>query len=174
MLLEIDNMVMHSLTTDRLILRPLVSQDLDDLAFLLAQPVLMQYITGHPLSYDQVRDGLRQQIRHHDQYGFGFCAVILKENGALIGRGGLKPGESPDGITGELSWFLRTDYWGRGLATELGQVSIEYGIVNLHLARIFATAYRANHASVRVMEKLGMRLVRADDDEVEYEVNIRR
>ncbi len=174
MLLEIDKMVMHSLTTDRLVLRPLVSQDLDDLAFLLAQPILMQYITGHPLAYDQVRDGLREQISQHEQVGFGFCAVILKANGTFIGRGGLKPGSSPDGITGELSWLLSTAYWGRGLATELGRASIEYGIVNLHLARIFATAYRANHASVRVMEKLGMRLVRADDDEVEYEVNIRR
>ena len=36
---------MDSLTTDRLVLRPLVSQDLDDLARLLAQPILLQYIT---------------------------------------------------------------------------------------------------------------------------------
>lgn len=161
---------MAHLLTDRLVLRPLVSQDLDDLAQLYAQPVLMQYITGHPLAYEQVRDGLREQIGHHEQYGFGFCAVLLKANGAFIGRGGLKPGESPNGITGELSWLLRTDYWGRGLATELGQASIEYGVTKLHLARIFATAYRANLASVRVMQKLGMHLVRADDDEVEYEV----
>src|SRR5689334_14695568 len=98
-------MVMDSLTTDRLVLRPLVNQDLDDLAFLYAQPILMQYITGHPLAYDQVRHGLREQIMHHEQYGFGFCAVILKTNGAFIGRGGLKPGESPNGITGELSWL---------------------------------------------------------------------
>src|SRR4051794_35608064 len=144
---------MNSLLTDRLILRPLVSQDLDDLAILLAQPVLMQYITGHPLAYNQVRDGLREQIGHHEQYGFGFCAVILKATGAFIGRGGLKPGESPTGLTGELSWLLNADYWGRGLATELGQASIEYGITNLRLTRIFATAYRANRASVRVMEK---------------------
>ena len=40
------------------------------------------------------------------------------------------------------------------------------------LCRIFATAYRANYASVRVMQKLGMRQVRVDDDEVEYEVNL--
>jgi hypothetical protein len=53
---------MDSLITDRLVLRPLVSQDLDDLAVLLAQPTLMHYITGHPLSYEQVRDGLRQQF----------------------------------------------------------------------------------------------------------------
>ena len=163
---------MDSLITDRLVLRPLVSQDLDNLAHLYAQPILMQYITGHPLSYAQVRDGLRQQIMQHEQHGFGFCAVILKANGAFIGRGGLKPGTSPRGTTGELSWLLSTEYWGRGLATELGQVSIKYGITNLRLARIFATAYRANHASVLVMEKLGMCLVRADDDEVEYEVNL--
>jgi RimJ/RimL family protein N-acetyltransferase len=42
--------------------------------------------------------------------------------------------------------------------------------MNLCLTRIFATAYRAHLASVRVMEKLGLRLVRADDDEMEYEV----
>ena len=164
---------MESLITDRLVLRPLVSQDLDDLAHLYAQPVLMQYITGHPLAYEQVRDGLRQQISHHKQYGFGFCAVLLKANGAFIGRGGLKPVASPNGVTGELSWLLSANYWGCGLATELGQASIEYGVTNLHLARIFATAYRANQASVRVMEKLGMRLVHADDEEVEYEVNLK-
>ena len=165
---------MDILITDRLVLRPLVGQDLDDLAPLYAQSILMQYITGHPLSYDQVRDGLRQQIMHHEQYGFGFCAVILKATGAIIGRGGLKPGESPNGITGELSWLLSDTYWGRGLATELGQASIEYGLMNLRLVRIFATAYRANRASVRVMEKLGMHQVRVDGDEVEYEVEIRR
>lgn len=165
---------MDSLTTDRLILRPLINQDLDDLVHLYAQPILMQYITGHPLAYEQVRDGLRQQITQHEQYGFGFCAVILKATGVLIGRGGLKPGASPDGITGELSWLLGTDYWGRGLATELGEASITYGLRNLRLARIFATAYRANLASVRVMKKLGMCLVREDDDEVEYEVKIGR
>lgn len=161
---------MDSLLTDRLVLRPLASRDLDSLAHLYAQPVLMQYITGHPLAYEQVRDGLREQICHHEQYGFGFCAVLLKATGALIGRGGLKPGESPVGITGELSWLLSPDYWGRGLATELGQASIDYGVTKLRLVRIFATAYRANQASVRVMQKLGMRLVWADDDEVEYEV----
>src|SRR6478735_6018504 len=105
---------MDVLTTDRLVLRPLASQDLNDLAFLYAQPVLMQYITGHPLAYEEVRGGLRQQISHHEQYGFGFCAIIFKANGALIGRGGLKPGESPNGMTGELSWLLGTEYWGRG------------------------------------------------------------
>jgi ribosomal-protein-alanine N-acetyltransferase len=114
-----ESILMDILTTDRLVLRPLVSQDVDDLAFLYAQPVLMQYVTRHPLSYEHVRDGLRQQISHHEQSGFGFCAVILKANGAFIGRGGLKPGESPNGITGELSWLLNTGYWGRGLATEL-------------------------------------------------------
>ncbi|MCX6046431.1 MAG: hypothetical protein NT075_15105 [Chloroflexi bacterium] len=36
--------------------------------------------------------------------------MILKANGAFIGRGGLKPGESPTGITGELSWLLNTAY----------------------------------------------------------------
>lgn len=163
---------MDSLLTDRLILRPLISQDLNDLAHLYAQPVLMQYITGHPLAYEQVRDGLREQIGHHEQYGFGFCAVILKANGALIGRGGLKPGESPAGITGELSWLLSSDCWGRGLATELGQASIAYGMTKLHLVRIFATAYRANQASVRVMQKLGMRLAHINEEEVEYEVNL--
>jgi RimJ/RimL family protein N-acetyltransferase len=111
-------------------------------------------------------------MQKHEQYGFGFCAVILKANGAFIGRGGLKPGESPNGMTGELSWLLSADYWGRGLATELGQVSIEYGSSSLRLTRIFATAYRANRASVRVMQKLGMRQVRADEEEVEYEVTL--
>jgi RimJ/RimL family protein N-acetyltransferase len=45
----------------------------------------------------------------------------------------------------------------------------EYGLTNLRLARILATAYRANRASVRVMQKLGMHQVPADEDQVEYE-----
>jgi [ribosomal protein S5]-alanine N-acetyltransferase len=48
-------------------------------------------------------------------------------------------------------------YWGRGYATEAAREVMRYGFGALGLARIFATAMSRNPASIRVLEKIGMR-----------------
>jgi ribosomal-protein-alanine N-acetyltransferase len=161
---------MDILETERLRLRPLLLADLDDLYELYGDPELMQYITGQPRSYEATRRRLLNHIADHDRYGFGLCAAIFKATGEMIGRCGLEPVERPTGLEGDMAWLFKRTYWGRGLATEFGRAMIAYAFDRLPLVRIFATADHQNLASIRVMQKLGMRFVRADAYEVEYEL----
>lgn len=57
----------------------------------------------------------------------------------------------------------------RGLATEVGVALIRFGLEDLGLRRLFATAHLRNVASIRVMEKLGMKRITVSGGEAEFE-----
>ena len=58
---------------------------------------------------------------------------------------------------GEIGYLLDLRYWGRGYATEAARAVLDFGFRELDLHRVYATCRPANVASIRVMEKLGMR-----------------
>jgi [ribosomal protein S5]-alanine N-acetyltransferase len=56
----------------------------------------------------------------------------------------------------ELGYWLAASAWGRGFATEAAQALVDFGFRECGLARIYAQVLAGNHASMRVLEKLGM------------------
>ena len=58
---------------------------------------------------------------------------------------------------GEIGWIVHPDAQGRGLATEGARAVLRAGFKTLDLHRIVAGADPRNAASLRVMERLGMR-----------------
>jgi RimJ/RimL family protein N-acetyltransferase len=55
-------------------------------------------------------------------------------------------------------WYtIHPSYWGQGYATEAAHGLLAFGFGELRLHRIWADCDPANLASVRVLEKLGMR-----------------
>lgn len=147
-----------TLETNRLLLRPLCMADLDDLYRLYRDPKLMCYITGQPRSYAKTKERLRHHISDHERHGFGLYATILKATDTMIGRCGIEPVVKAEGLEGDIAWMFAQPYWGRGLATEFARAMIPYAFQQFKLRRIFATADHRNVASIRVMEKVGMRL----------------
>lgn len=102
---------------------------------------------------------------HFTEHGFGFWAVELPERARFIGHVGLLT-LTPDlpGFPGvEIGWELAQAYWGQGFATETALASVRYGFDQLQLNEIVATTAACNIASRRVMEKIGMRHVPAED-----------
>jgi len=81
-----------------------------------------------------------------------------KEGRRLIGFCGLQPLPETDEI--EIGWWLARAWWGRGLATEAARAALHEGFTRAGLDRIVAIAQPANTASIRIMEKLGMRFER--------------
>jgi len=79
--------------------------------------------------------------------------VIEKASQRFAGFGGLR---SLMG-TPEVVYHLSKDHWGRGLATELARASLRFGFAEHPFERIVAVAKPENTASIRVMEKVGMR-----------------
>jgi RimJ/RimL family protein N-acetyltransferase len=58
----------------------------------------------------------------------------------------------------ELGWLIAPEHQGQGLATEAGRALLELCFGPLGVRRVVASTFETNHASSRVMEKLGMRL----------------
>ena len=151
------------LETQRLTLRRFAEDDADNLFALDSDPEVMRYLTGGaPTPRDVIeRDILPRFLRSYEPYaGFGYWAAAEKATGAFLGWFSFLPpeGSGPDVV--ELGYRLRRVAWGKGYATEGSRALIHRGFAEQDVRRVFATTYQDNLASRRVMEKLGMTLVR--------------
>lgn len=74
--------------TERLYLRKLMQNDFEALCGILQDDETMYAYEG-AFSDEEVQEWLDRQLARYEKYGFGLWAVILKENGELIGQCGL-------------------------------------------------------------------------------------
>jgi len=109
------------------------------------------------LSVLETQEKIEGFIASYATYGFGKWAVIFKESGELIGYCGIAVEQIENKDEKEIGFRLDPKFWGKGLATEAAAAALQYGFERLKLPHIFGIAERANIASVRVLEKLGMR-----------------
>ena len=156
------------LETERLVLRPLTLDDLDDLARFVADPETMRYIgAGGARTRDQARNSLEWMIETFQRQGFGHFGVERKEDGALVGRAGLNVWDPSDwSITRldeaagpveiEIAYLFGRDYWGQGLATEAATAVRDWALGELGFERLIALIYPDNVRSIGVARNLGM------------------
>ena len=148
--------VMPEIETERLRHRMLRPADLTDLMSIVGDSEVMTYIGvegGIALSREEAEDALTKMIAFWDQQGFGRWAVVNKSTEGMVGLCGLRLMED----TPELFYAFKKDVWGLGLATESAKACLRYGLEELGFNRIVAASRHANAASIRVMEKIGMR-----------------
>ena len=145
------------LETKRLALRKMTLNDLGDLLEVLCDSEAMQFYL-QPFDHQMTQVWIERNIQRYAQHGFGLWAVILKENGKLIGDCGLVVQEV-DGVEEvEIGYHIRRDLWGQGLATEAAQACRDYGLSHLDCEKLISLINPANIASRRVAQKIGMRL----------------
>jgi RimJ/RimL family protein N-acetyltransferase len=92
---------------------------------------------------------------------WGFWAAVDPLSGDFLGWFHLRPGRDSPPDEPELGYRLRRAVWGRGLATEGSRALIDAAFTEHGARRVYATTMVVNAASRRVMEKVGMRLVRS-------------
>ena len=99
-------------------------------------------------------------LRYDERFpGYGVWAAVEKATGEFSGWFSFQPsGETSDEV--RLGYRFRRAAWGKGYATEGSQALIRKGFSELGVRRVVATTYEDNVASRRVMEKVGMTLVR--------------
>jgi RimJ/RimL family protein N-acetyltransferase len=135
---------------------------------------MVRYIgDGRPWSASRTLDYLESQRAHLEARGYCHWKLVLRETGALVGLCGLNRCLDGDDDVG---WWIARELWGRGLATEAARAALADAFGRLGLRRIVATTRSANVAAVRVMEKVGMRLLKRvpAEDLVLYELRHRR
>jgi RimJ/RimL family protein N-acetyltransferase len=119
----------------------------------------MRYIRdGQPWSAERARQFVERQIQLFAERQFCLWKLCPKPDGPLIGFCGLQPLSGTPDI--EIGWWLARDCWGRGLATEAAHSALRDGFERLGLQRIVSIAQPANVASIRIMQKIGMRYER--------------
>ena len=146
-------MTVPTLETERLILRPLSIDDLEQIFTRWASDPRVNKYVIYPLwkSPEDGREWIEGLYKEKDQLDFGF---VWKESGELIGSGGLYYNDKRGLWT--LGYNLAYDYWNRGLVTEAMIKIIEWARENYEVNEISGTFAVGNIGSQRVMEKLGL------------------
>ncbi|AFY36179.1 GNAT family N-acetyltransferase [Calothrix sp. PCC 7507] len=148
---------MFWLETQRLILRDFQQKDVDQLTPILANPRVMEFSPTGILSASQTQARIDSFITSYQALGFGKWAVIFKENNQLIGYCGIAIEQIDHVNEREIGYRLDPEFWGKGLASEAALATIQYGFEQLKFPYILGIVEQANTASIRVLEKLGMR-----------------
>ena len=147
------------LTTARLVLRPYEEGDLAFLADMFGREDVTRYLPWPAMDLEAAEAKLEQRL-HQAWIGPDSDAVVLLAVEAATGR---RVGEfmlrvrSPRHLQGEIGWSVHPDFQGRGFATEGARAMLRLGFEDAGLHRIAAECDPRNSASMRVMEKLGMR-----------------
>lgn len=173
-----------SLTTDRLLIRPLAASDLEAMYILRTQEEVMRWTSSGQIDMkiEETRDKLNNFLPPNDTKTFN-CAICLKDAGEFIGMGGCHLFPASHGWP-EVGYMLRREYWGQGLASEFlnawlkaweelsrsdreiriqGDMATGNGedVVREHL---IAITEEANSGSQRVLMKAGFEKFREFDE----------
>lgn len=148
-------MVFIELETERLMFRKFSESDFPVVYDWLGNSENMKYRKGEARSKEETNKYLDWAISSAEAdecIDFEF-AVVLKETGELIGAASLfRITEEP-----ELGWTVHRKYWRQGFGIEIGKALLKFGFGTLGLWRIIAGCNARNHASYRIMERIGMR-----------------
>ena len=144
---------MVKLETDKLLLRQLTRDDLDELGLISANPKTRGFLWEGPTDREATASHLEAWTEEYRR-GLGHLAMIHKPDGQLVGHCGLT---ERDGRV-FLSYALRKEHWCKGLAPEACRAMLSYGFKELGLREIWTGTRAENRAWQGMMEKLGMTL----------------
>jgi RimJ/RimL family protein N-acetyltransferase len=144
------------LETERLILRELELEDVDDMAEVLSDPWTMRFYP-HPFSREEVVAWVERWRSLYGERGFGLWGVVERGQTRLAGDTGLTVQNVDGEEIVEVGWHINRRVQGRGFATEAGRASVAHGF-DIGLDRVIALVRPENVPSWRVAEKLGMRV----------------
>lgn len=149
------------LETNRVLLRKFDISDAENFYELNSNPNVIKY-TGNS-AFKDVNEA-REFLENYSDYqrnGYGRWAVINKSTNQFLGWCGLKYDEDLDET--DIGFRFFEHFWNQGFATESAKACIDYGFNELHLKTIVGRAMKENMASIKVLEKIGLKFEKAFD-----------
>ncbi len=156
--------------TPRLRLRKFLEADFEDLYLVLSHPEVMRFSVRGPYDRDGIARFLDVTQKRYEKGGVAQWAVVLKETGKCIGECGISVQDIDGKKQHEIGYRLARPLWGKGYATEAAMACREYGFNVKGLTRMISIIETENHASIRVAEKVGMKL---EKESVFHEIPVR-
>ena len=151
----------YYIETERLILRDLLTTDLDSMFELDANPKVHLYLGNNPnTKKEQTAKSIAYIQQQYETHQIGRWAVIEKKSGEFIGWSGLKLNTEEE-INGNNNFYdvgyrFIPKFWGKGYATETAIAALDYGFNTMKLETIVGIADQKNIASNKILRKIGL------------------
>jgi ribosomal-protein-alanine N-acetyltransferase len=88
-------------------------------------------------------------------YGHGQWMFFEKDTDSFVGRGGIRKTQVNSDEVIELGYALMPQYWGKGLAVEIGKKALSIAFDTFHYPSVVCFTLVDNKRSERVMQKIG-------------------
>jgi RimJ/RimL family protein N-acetyltransferase len=147
---------MESFETARLRLRPRDPDDFEACRVMDSDPEVIRYVGAPWTSEEEHLAFLRARLAAAYPPGLGYWTLVPKDDPAgFLGWVMLHPCNVA-GAEVEIGWRLPRAAWGQGYATEAALPILAQGFCNAAFSWVVADIHPANHASMRVAEKIGL------------------
>jgi ribosomal-protein-alanine N-acetyltransferase len=147
---------MPTLTTERLLLRPMHPMDAEDMFDYARRPEVTKYLLWR--EHEDIcftRDYLNYIGRRYSLGDFYDWAVVERQSGRMIGTCGFTKIDAANN-SAEIGYVLNPDFHRRGYGREAVAKILEFGFESLSLNRIEARFMQGNEASLALMKSVGM------------------
>ena len=142
--------------TERLILRPWALADVDALHRLWTDAQVRRWLWDDvTITRDGAEAVVRACVRSAEESGIGMWCVLPRGGDSVIGFCGFRFVDDTRDV--EILYGFLPAFWGQGLATEAGWAVLDYGFGAGLFERVYGRTDVPNRASIKVLEKLGMR-----------------
>lgn len=143
--------------SERLLLRQFTLADSKFIVQLVNSEGWLKYIgdrkiktTGQAINYIE-----NVLIKGYQAYGYGFGLVELKPNHHPIGLCGLIKRDYLPNI--DIGFAFLSAYIGKGYGYEIAKKTLQFGFEQLQQEKILAITLPSNRASIKLLEKIGLR-----------------
>ncbi len=152
---------MFKIETDRLTLRPMQIEDVDDLFQYQSNPEIVRYIPWPPRTIEQVKKAAEETIATgkfdlKEENDFIVLVWELKSTGQVIGQSNMGL-ISKVNKASNIGWVTHQDFHRQGYAFEATKALLGYAFKNFDLHRVIADIDSRVPESASLAEKLGMR-----------------
>jgi RimJ/RimL family protein N-acetyltransferase len=149
-----------SLSTTRLVLRPVEVADIPAISRLWTDPQVRQYLGG-PVGADEVARRERGYAGSPGTFG-----VISRTDETVLGLVTMTPDSARDGQA-EVSYLFLPEHWGHGYAREAVSAVVTWALQTISPPPVVvAVTQEANERSRHLLESVGMTLI---DNFIEFD-----
>ncbi len=146
--------------TERLLLRPLTIDDLDDVLVYQSDPEVLRYMLWPARDRAAAREHLERRVDlvrlAHDGDGLVLAVETQESPGRVIGEVNVSLTSVAD-RQAEVGWIVAPEFQGRGYAFEAASRILQLCFEGLGSHRVHARLDPRNAASVALCRRLGMR-----------------
>lgn len=146
---------MNIIKSKRLVYRKIKESDFDTILNIMNDKGV-QNVWEHYFIDEDVHEWISRRLKGYLENGIDYLLAINKETNEVVGQIGLLKENINNKTNWGLGYILKSEYYGRGYATEGARAMIGYAFNTLNAPRVICSIRSMNKSSIKVAKRLGM------------------